>query len=189
MLLFMIAASVSIDSFITGIVFGFKKVKFSISSFLVMVFLFFFYCFLAHGFAIGLLSLTQNHPFLNWTLRFLGRVSLFFIGLYFVFKEQKATQSSNQTLHILNDPISADTDQSGVIDLKESFFLTIALSIDTVIAVFSTVVTGFTNIYSSLLFALVQSLFLLIGLSSGKLLSEFIRTPKLNFSSLKRPLH
>lgn len=183
MLLFMIAVSVSLDSFLTGIVFGLKKMKISCLNFFAMVFLFFLYCFIGHFFALAILSFGQNYPCFLSVLRFLGKISLFIIGLYFLYEEHKEKKSSNQTMNILTDPLTADTDKSGTIDIVEALFLTMALSLDTIIAVISTVITGTTGILSSLLFGFIQSIFLLVGLFSGKILSS--RTIKANLSFIK----
>jgi putative Mn2+ efflux pump MntP len=101
--------------------------------------------------------------------------------MFFIFEESRKKNSSHHTINILNDPERADVDKSGSIELLEALFLTMALSIDTVVAVISIVITGSTELSHSLSFGIIQSVFIISGLFAGQIISKSFFIHKIQF--------
>lgn len=168
MLFFMIAISVSIDSLLSGIAFGMKGIKISLFHTLSICGLFLLYCLMGYFFSLLLLTLPRHFPLILPLLKTLGNLSLFFIGMYLIYQDRKQKSASPASKTVFTDPALADLDASGSLDIRESIFLTLALSVDTVLAVFSLSLTGESGLAWALGFGGMQSLFMLMGLLFGK---------------------
>lgn len=89
----------------------------------------------------------------------------------FLFSPLKSIQI---TVNIIKDPLLGDIDDSGVIDLKESFFISLALSIDAICAGFALYMLHIYSIILPLVFVLSQILLLNIGLFIGKKIAKLV---------------
>lgn len=84
-------------------------------------------------------------------------------------------------IHILRKPTIADFDKSGTIIGIEAFFLGVSLSLDSFGAGLGISLLGYSPITTSVLIALIGTLFLMIGIKLGKILSSFEWIQRLTF--------
>src|SRR5699024_11807929 len=87
---------------------------------------------------------------------------------------------------ILQDPMQADKDRSGVISITESFVLGTALALDAFAAGLGASMLGYTPLLTAVLVATMSGLFLYSGLKIGLLLSKDRKSTRLNSSHVSR---
>lgn len=166
MLILLIAMSVSVDSLIVGISLGVKKVKIPFKICLFMSLLFLLYCSVGYIFSIELsnwMNLCKISPNI---IQFAGNFLIVLLGIYYLLQ--------NKCFNVFNNSENVDLDKSGNIDIFESMILSVMLSIDTVAAVVSISIAGSGTYPISFLFAVVQSIFLILGITLGKIFSSRI---------------
>lgn len=142
----LLALSVSIDSISIGVTYGIKKIKISkISNFILWIISFF----------IAFMSMFLGHIislFLpNNCTSLLGSIFLIMLGVYNLFKCSK------------NKINNYDLDNSNYIDIKEAFYLGLALSIDSICVSIGCGSIGVDNILLPILIASFQLVFLNCG--------------------------
>jgi putative sporulation protein YtaF len=81
-------------------------------------------------------------------------------------------KSMGITIQILKNPDKGDFDNSGVIDLKEAFVISLAISVDAICAAIASALIGLNVWYLPFLIGAIQMLFLTIGLFGGKFLKN-----------------
>ncbi|MCZ0067014.1 sporulation membrane protein YtaF [Bacillus sonorensis] len=189
----LLAFAVSLDSFSVGFTYGLRKLKIPFKAIVIIAFCSGIVMLLAM--MIGSL-LARFFP-VALTER-LGAVILMGIGawvLYQFFRPEKEQEMalSEKTLinlelkslgiviHILRTPTSADIDKSGIITGIEAFLLGFALSIDAFGAGIGAAALGFSPVPMSLTVALMSSLFVFLGIQSGRFLSRWNWMDKLTF--------
>lgn len=127
----LLAVSVSSDNFIVGFSYGLKKIKLSILSYLMIIVLPTIATVLAM--AIGETALFFIS---EGVAKLIGSLILIFLGLYSIIKSKKDEIEEKETRinyeNIINNPEVADTDNSGVIDVKEAVVLSLALAINNI---------------------------------------------------------
>lgn len=69
---------------------------------------------------------------------------------------------------VLREPTVADTDTSGIIDIKEALLLGAALALDALGAGFGAAAAGFGVIWATILVSVTSLLFLTVGLHIGR---------------------
>lgn len=84
-------------------------------------------------------------------------------------------------IHILRKPSCADIDKSGAINGVEALLLGLALSLDSFGAGFGAALLGYSPFILCIAVALMSSLFLLMGLRSGRLFSGLSWLEKFTF--------
>ena len=188
---FILALSASIDSFGVGISYGLKKTKIFLSSYLVL----FLLSVIITSISISLGNIITSFISPNVT-SIVGAIVLIGIGIFIIYgatfkKEKMPKQSLSKhkeynifikflgiTINIIKDPINSDIDSSNKIDIKESIFLGIALSLDSVSIGFGASAIGINTILFPLLISIFQIAFLSIGKIVGNNISNVSKLPK-----------
>jgi putative sporulation protein YtaF len=178
--LFLLAFAVSLDSFSVGFTYGLRKMSMPFKSIVII----------ACCSAVTLLphSLTGK----------LGGMILIAIGAWVLYQffrpvKEMTQEESEKTLlnleiksfgiviNILSRPTAADIDKSGTITGVEALLLGFALSLDAFGAGIGAALLGYSPILTSLLVAVMSSLFVAFGIKSGHLFSRFAWMDKLTF--------
>lgn len=185
-----LAFSSSIDSFGIGITYGLRKTVLSKSSKLVL----FIISIIVTSFAI-FIGNRLNFIFNEFFTKLIGALILIAMGFIIIFQIIKSKKENNNhsyeylkshqeclekqvyqffikflgiTIQIIKNPISSDFDSSHKIDTKESFYLGIALSIDSFCIGIGSSILGFGSFLFPILVAVFQFIFLSIGTWLGK---------------------
>lgn len=182
---FILALSVSIDSFGIGITYGIRNTKIFRTAKVIL----FAISILVTSLSINLgacLSNVFSETFTKW----IGACFLILMGLWIIYqalntkKEEEETLNNTSsptiyefmirflgiTIQIIRNPISSDLDNSKGIDWKESIYLGICLSIDSLCIGICSSMIG----YGSFLFPILVASFQLIFLSVGRILGNKI---------------
>ncbi len=191
--LILLAFAVSLDSFSVGFTYGLRKMHMPFRSILVIALCSAITLILAMG--VGSLITLVMHP--EWAEK-IGGVVLVGIGAWVLYqffrpeKEQEETKekalivkfeikSLGVVIHILRKPMAADIDKSGAITGVEALLLGFALSLDAFGAGIGAALLGYSPYVMALSVATMCSLFLFIGLKSGKLFSNIKWVQKFSF--------
>lgn len=151
----LLALSVSIDSLGIGITYGIKNVKFYFLSKCIL-------------FAISIIFTSCSFIFGSFINSILSEVLTKIIS---------STILVIIGIIILSDPIPFDFNNSKGIDIKESLFLAIALSLDSIGIGIGSSIGGYLNIYFSILVSIFQITFISIGTLIGKKIIKFTKIP------------
>ena len=180
-----LALSVSIDSFGIGITYGIRNTKI----FRVAKVILFAISILVTSLSIHLGGLLSN-IFSETFTKCIGACFLVLMGLWIIYQaintkkeEEKALNNTSSptiyefmirflgiTIQIIRNPISSDLDNSKCIDWKESIYLGLCLSIDSLCIGICSSMIG----YSSFLFPILVASFQLVFLSVGRILGNKI---------------
>lgn len=182
-----LAFSSSIDSFGIGITYGLRKIKLSYLSNITL----FIISIIITSLSI-LIGKNLNYILPEFITSLIGSLLLILMGSLIIFqvinKKEKSEISTvltakslscsesqkiyqffikflGITIQIIKDPISSDLDNSKKIDIKESIYLGITLSIDSFCIGIGSSILGI----SSILFPILVSVFQIIFLSLGRL--------------------
>jgi len=192
MLLTMIflAITVSIDSLGIGITYAVKKTKISNTSKLIL----FTISFIITTISIVIGSFITN-IFPEEITKLIGSTLLIGMGLWIIYQSQadkpdnisnnrKKTKTYNIffkyleiTIKIIRSPIYSDLDNSKKIDAKESIYLGLALSLDSISVGIGSSIIGFNSFLFPILVSFFQLLFLSIGFSFGRKLINSSKIP------------
>lgn len=178
---FILALSVSIDSFGIGITYGLKNTKISTFAKIILFGL---------SIIITLLSILLG-DMLSYVLsttfsKLIGCILLILMGIWVIYQSLKKKKENMEksisskkkvyqfmvkflgiTIQIIRNPISSDQDNSNNIDWKEAFYLGIALSIDSICVGIGSSMLGFGSIIFPILVATFQLIFLSLGKEIG----------------------
>lgn len=167
---FMLAISSSIDSLGIGITYGIKNTKISHIGKVILFIISISTTYLSIFFG----RFIQN-VFPNTLTKLIGSLILIFIGIYICFE---ALKKQDKNCNIFNNPISSDFDNSKIIDSKESYFLAIALSLDSFcIGICGSIIDINLSLFPVLV-SLFQLLFLSIGTFLGIRINKFYKLPQ-----------
>lgn len=182
MLILLFALAVSADGFMVGIAYGVKKIKIPFLSLVLIA------CASALAVTFSMICGKGLAVFLkaSWASA-LGAGMLIIIGCYFLMQalKEKINQidppdSAIFTLNleflgiivqILKKPSSADMDCSGEINLREAFFLGLALAVDALGAGIGAAMTGLNILFTALSVGMLK--FILVN--SGIYLGEVVK--------------
>ncbi len=168
------ACALSLDAFSAGFAYGLRRIRIPFSSQLAFL--------VASTLTVGI-GILCGHLLARlvpayWGAK-LGGIILFGIGLWW-FLRRKREQERVKTLvkfqfaslaviiQVLEEPVCADLDASGVISIQESLVLGIALSLDALGASFAAALAGASGLLLIFLIGLFQQLFLLLGIYLGR---------------------
>ncbi|MDD4569664.1 MAG: sporulation membrane protein YtaF [Tepidanaerobacteraceae bacterium] len=171
-----LAIAVSIDGLSVGIIYGMKGIKIPLFSQLIIVVATSAAFVTAMNF--GNVIMSFFHP---TTAKIIGVSLLSVIGIWSLLEafSRESNEKDKKTIaifrittlglvvKILREPIAADTDTSGVIDIKEALLLGIALALDAFAAGFGASAAGFQIIWTTILISVTSLLFLSVGLCIG----------------------
>lgn len=178
------AAVLSLDAVSAGFAYGLRQIKIPLTSYLVLL------CasMLIVGISVFCGSTAAALLPDMWSKK-LGGIILIGIGLFWLLKPHGKTARADRgdkkikkiaefrlaslavIIQICEEPVSADLDASGVISIKESLLLALALSLDALGAVFGAAMVGYGGLQTVLLIGLFQQCFLLFGVKLGGLAS------------------
>lgn len=170
--------SSSFDIFTVAIAYGLKNIKINLASNLIISLISSLGTFLSMMLGSVLTSIL---PEKNASL--IGSIVLLILGIYFLFgyyKDKNKTNDNpcddvNSPKCILDKPEIADVDKSGTIEFKESFMLTVALSLDNVGLGIGASVAGLNIILTTLITFIFSIVIIPLGLyCSRKLLNNKI---------------
>lgn len=185
-----LAFCVSIDSLGTGITYGLKNTKISISAKIILF---------AFSFLITFFSLffgnSISHVFSSFGCKLIGNLILCFMGFSIIIsgiKKDKIDKNYNLqntticefflkfwgiTIKIIKNPKYSDLDNSNNIDAKEALFLALALSLDSIGVSLGGSIMGITSIWFPILVSLFQFVFLNLGSCLGKKIKNIYNIP------------
>jgi len=173
------AVALSLDAFSAGFAYGVRQIKIPVLSCIAML--------STSVLIVGISVLCGNavahllpEP---WCGR-LGGLILLAIGLWWFLRLQKKREPREEgqcrtlvsfrlaslavVIQIFEEPVRADIDASGEISIRESLFLSLALSVDALGAVFGASLAGLGEILSVVLIGLFQQCFLMLGAFFGR---------------------
>ncbi|MGL5245682.1 MAG: sporulation membrane protein YtaF [Sarcina sp.] len=173
--IFLFVFSASLDIFIVSLAYGIKNIKINFSSNLVIATISAIGTFISMNLGIILTDFIPN----NYA-KLLGSLILFLIGVYFLIDYKKEKKnilkecSTPSPTCILNQPEIADTNKSGSIEFKESFMLSIALSINNFGIGIGASIIGLNILFTTLLTFLFSILLIPFGFYCSKKISSKI---------------
>lgn len=171
---FILAVSSSIDSLGIGITYGIKNTKIS---HLGKIILFLISILITYS-SIFFGNIIQS-IFPNILTSLIGNFILILMGTYICFK---ALRKQNIDCNIFNNPISSDFDNSQIIDPKESIFLAIALSLDSICIGIGASISDINLSLFPFLVSIFQLFFLSIGTFLGTHINRFCKLPQNTWS-------
>lgn len=190
--LLLLAFAVSIDSFGVGLTYGLRNMEMPYLSLI----------FIASCSAISIIiAMLLGNVIQHWLSPQiavkLGGVILIFIGVWALFqmyKPVKTERSSTKStildielkrlgivIKVLRKPLEADLDRSGVINGKEAFLLGLALSLDAFGAGIGAALVGYSPIFMAISVGLMCSVFVSLGMRSGRIFSQIKWVKALSF--------
>ncbi|MEK3807686.1 sporulation membrane protein YtaF [Metabacillus sp. JX24] len=191
--LFLLAFAVSLDSFSVGFTYGLRKMSMPFKSVFIIACCSAVTLLLAMGVGHALASVLPH----SLTGK-LGGIILIGIGAWVLYQflqpvREMTKEESEKTLlnleiksfgiviNILSRPAAADIDKSGTITGVEALLLGFALSLDAFGAGIGAALLGYSPFATSVLVAVMSSLFVMFGIKSGHLFSRFAWMEKLSF--------
>lgn len=191
--LFLLAFTVSLDSFSVGFTYGLRKVRIPLKSILIISFCSAVVLISAMGVGNFIEQLVSPH-----IAESMGGFILIILGAWVLlqfFRSEKVKEPSVQkntiikfeikslglVIQILKKPMSADFDQSGAITGLEAILLGLALSLDAFGAGIGAAMLGFSPLYLAASVALMSSLFVSLGIRLGATFAKSDWVQKLTF--------
>ena len=187
----LLAVSLSLDALVIGISYGFRKIFVPTSSKLIIAII---------SFIITGLSIVLGSAILlivpNIVAKILGPAMLFIFGLFTIIKGFRNNTNNSKrvcrskdnifkiTKKIIDDPESCDFNKSSKIDVTESAYLGLALSIDSLCSGISSALSGLNSFLLPAFAALFQFVFLSAGCFLSKKFSSIILIDEKYFSLL-----
>jgi putative sporulation protein YtaF len=178
----LIGVTLSTDSALVGITYGIRGTKIPFFSFMLILLFSIFYA------AISILFGSFLNTFLDHQiLTIIGALMLAALGLNMILSpfrkgksesmQERDSEFSNfvdQNVQILKNPQDGDVDHSGAIEPKEAFFLTLALSGDSLVAGIASGMLSVSVWLFPIVTGLFQTLFLCVGILLGNKCNEKI---------------
>lgn len=165
-----LAISTSIDSLGIGITYGIKSTKISFIGKIIL----FVISLLSTYLSIFIGNFIQN-IFPDFLTKLIGSFILIFMGIYICFE---ALKNKNNYSNIFNNPISSDLDNSKIIDSKESLFLAIVLSLDSLCIGIGSAISDIDLTFFPLLVSIFQIVLLSLGTFLGIHISQIYKLPR-----------
>jgi len=166
----LLAISSSIDSLGIGITYGIQNTKISLIGKIILFVISTFITYLS----IFLGNIIQA-IFPVFITKLIGTVILVFMGTYICFEALKKKSTSS---NVFNNPICSDLDNSKVIDPKESIFLAIALSLDSLCIGIGGCIININLKLFPILVSIFQLFFLSLGNCIGANINKFYKLPE-----------
>ena len=192
--IFILAFSLSFDALGVGTVYGLRQIEIPFSGKIIICFFSIFYS------AIALLIGKSLAQILSPNFaEIFGVLILLVMGIWLIIQalqEKKTVETEKNcqpitettlcriaikslgiSIQVIRDPISFDLDCSGIIDLRESILLGLALSFDAIGVIIGSTLIGFYHILMPLVIGIFQFIFLYVGTLIGR---KFANTWKIN---------
>ena len=166
----LLAVSSSIDSLGIGITYGIKNTRISLIGKIILFII---------SISITYLSIFLGNfiqcIFPSLLTKLIGSSILVFMGIYICYQ---AFKKQDTNCNVFNNPISSDLDNSQIIDSKESVFLAIALSLDSLCIGIGASISNINLSLFPLLVSIFQLFFLSFGALLGTNITKFCRLPQ-----------
>jgi len=175
--------TLSIDSVFVGISYGIKGTKIPFLSLAVILTFSIFYAGASILFGTWLKTLLNIQ-----TVKIVGAIILSALGINMIakaFKKENAEggkkrdfgflKSVDMGVQVFKNSAVGDVDNSGIIDIKEAFILTLALSVDALVAGIAGGILSLSVWLFPLTTGVLQTLFLCFGIVLGNILKGKIR--------------
>jgi len=155
-----LAIAISIDGFVVGVTYGLKKIAIGIIPLLIISGISTMAIFITGNIG-AVLATTMNEVL----ARNIGSIILVFMGLWMILNTyfEDFFNTHLKVIKILKEPVKADFDKSGSINIVEATFLGIALALDAVGAGLGVGFTGFNTFIVPIIIGIAN----LILVSSG----------------------
>lgn len=168
-----ISFCISFDALAVGVSYGVKNIKISYFSQVLISVLSFIYTFIAIwiGQKLSMFFSDSISSIVSSVLFFL--IALLMLWRFLSEKSDanpRPSKSPEGPLHVIKCPDESDLDNSGTIDFKESFLLSIALSIDCISAALGISMHNLYSIFLPILAGMFQFIFMRSGQFLGKIL-------------------
>ncbi len=163
-----LAISSSIDSLGIGITYGIKNTKISLIGKIIL----FIISIIVTYISIFLGNIIET-IFPHFLTKLIGSSILIFMGIYICLEALKKDYSN-----IFNNPISSDLDKSKLIDSRESVFLAIALSLDSLCIGIGGSISNINLSLFPLLVSIFQLFFLSFGTFLGRNINKLYKLPE-----------
>lgn len=186
-----LAIAVSIDSLSVGAIYGIRGIKIPFISRTIIALATFV------SFTTSMIFGVSFQTYLSpKSAQLLGAIILLIMGIWLLLKtiansdiKKDVTKtiatfnikSLGLVIKILREPISADTDTSGIIDPKEATLLGVALALDAFGAGIGAAMAGFNILTTTFLVTLSSFIFLSLGLSVGYKKQLVLKDKKIEF--------
>jgi len=175
--------TLSIDSVFVGITYGIRGTKIPFSSFSVILIFSVLYAAISVLFGSYLKTLLDLY-----SIKIFGVIILSALGINMIVKSFQKDKTEKQgekeaefidlvnlRVQVYQNPNVGDTDNSGVIEPKEAFVLTLALSVDSLVAGIAGGMLSFPIWLFPIVVGVFQTLFFSLGIVFGKLFKEKIK--------------
>lgn len=166
----LLSISSSIDSLGIGITYGIKNTKISFIGKIIL-----FIISISTTYISILFGTFIQNIFPNLITKLIGSCILVFMGIYICYE---ALKKQDTNCNVFNNPISSDLDNSQIIDSKESIFLAIALSLDSLCIGIGGSISNINLNFFPLLVSIFQLFFLSLGALLGTNITKFCRLPQ-----------
>ncbi|MDD2402035.1 MAG: sporulation membrane protein YtaF [Clostridia bacterium] len=171
--IFLFALAISIDGFGVGLSYGMRKIKIAVIPFFIIC--------MSSAVAVTIAMVfgkVMASFFSERFATFLGGSIMIVIGIWIILQNyilNLATQSKNiakiankvTVINILKEPVQADLNNSGEIDIKEAILLGVALAMDAFGAGFGVAMSGYSLILTPIVVAITKFIMLNLGLIIG----------------------
>jgi putative sporulation protein YtaF len=181
--IFILGITLSIDSVFVGISYGIKGTKIPLMSLAVILIFSVFYAGVSILFGSWLKTLMSIEA-----VKIVGAVILSALGSNMIakaFKKEKAEEGKKQGdgvlksldpgVQVFKNSKVGDVDNSGVIDIREAFLLTLALSVDALVAGIAGGILSLSVWLFPLTTGVLQTLFLCSGIILGNIMKGKIK--------------
>jgi putative sporulation protein YtaF len=157
------ALALSMDGFGMGLSYGLRRIK--IPFFPLFVICLFSALAIAFSMTFGIV-LAFFLP--NGSAVILGALVLVVVGLWIILQQYFLNLWDCLIINILKEPVQADLNKSGEIDLKEAFFLGFALAMDALGAGLGAAMSGYSLFWTSLLVGATEFIMINSGIIVGQ---------------------
>ncbi|MDD2212315.1 MAG: sporulation membrane protein YtaF [Clostridia bacterium] len=171
---FLFALALSMDGFGMGLSYGLRRIKISFPPlFIICLFSALIIVFsMTLGKALALFLPDR-------AAAFLGALILIVVGMWIILQNYFLNLVDCHVyclkipywgimINILKEPVRADLNKSGEIDLKEAFFLGFALSMDALGAGFGAAMSGYSLVLTAVMVAIAEFMMINLGILIGK---------------------
>lgn len=175
--LFVFALALSLDGFGMGLSYGLRKIKIRLLPLIIICFSSAIAIIISMIFGKVLSSFLSNR-----LATVLGALILIMVGLWIILQnhflqmmdshryrsEELQGSHLKKMLNILQEPVRADLNRSGEIDLKEAVWLGAALAMDALGAGLGAAMSGYSQVWTPLVVAVVEFMMINLGFFMGE---------------------
>ena len=156
--------ALSMDGLAMGLSYGLRKIK----AFIPLIVI----CFFGGSNVFSMTCGKMCAFFLSTQVAvFLGGLILIGVGFSIIGQQYFLAKSDCLVLNVLREPIEADLNRSGVIDLKEAYVVGLALALDALGAGLGAAMSGYSLVFTPLCVGIAEFVMLNLGIFVGRCLN------------------